>query len=211
MDYNFPYWGPFVLKTQVNDEVVNILLKKGNESREKNLDARIHLAGMLDNEFSYEDAESWFIPMFDEYLHTYMKTLEENWVHHAAYLAHNLDKFGWKLDALWINYQKALEYNPPHNHKADLSFIIYLQVPDEIRIENERMEGVRNNDGPGTINFTYGIGVDLPFAICKYITVPSVHDVYIFPGWLIHYVHSFKSDVERISVSGNIFLNKNEN
>ena len=102
------------------------------------------------------------------------------------------------------NYQKALEYNPPHNHKADLSFIIYLQVPDEIKKENEKMQGVHNNEGPGMIVFDYGI--DMPLSIGSYSTLPRVGDILIFPAWLPHYVHAFKSDVERISVSGNIIF-----
>ena len=32
-------------------------------------------------------------------------------------------------------------------------------------------------------------------------------DLFIFPAWLKHYVAPFKSDVERISVSGNIASN----
>ena len=34
--------------------------------------------------------------------------------------------------------------------------------------------------------------------------LPEVGDLFIFPAWLIHHVYAFKSDVERISVSGNI-------
>ena len=47
----FPYWGPFVLETTVEQEFVDILLEKGNGSRKKNLDHRKHLAGMIDNEY----------------------------------------------------------------------------------------------------------------------------------------------------------------
>ena len=38
--------------------------------------------------------------------------------------------------------------------------------------------------------------------------MPKTGDAFIFPAWLVHHVHAFKSDVERISVSGNIILNK---
>ena len=206
MAYTFPFWGPFLLQTQVDDELVDILLKKGNESREKKLDARGHLAGMIDNEFFYEDAESWFIPKFNSYVNEYVDALIYNWLPQAKNA--QLSEKGWKLPSLWINYQKANEYNPPHNHEGDLSFVIYLQVPDEIKIENELMEGVRNNDGPGTINFTYGIGVELPFSICSYSIIPATKDVFIFPAWLMHYAHAFKSDIERISISGNLVFNK---
>ena len=67
MKYTFPYWGPFLLETRVEQELVDILLEKGNESREKNLDYRHKLAGIIDNEFYYEDYGDWFVPKFTPY------------------------------------------------------------------------------------------------------------------------------------------------
>ena len=32
MKYNFPYWGPFVTETKIEQELVDILLEKGKES-----------------------------------------------------------------------------------------------------------------------------------------------------------------------------------
>ena len=34
---------------------------------------------------------------------------------------------------LWVNFQKAAEWNPPHCHSGLFSFVTYLQVPPEIR------------------------------------------------------------------------------
>ena len=59
MKYNFFCWGPFVMETRVEQEFVDILLEKGKESRDKNLDHRSQLAGMIDNEYYYEDFESF--------------------------------------------------------------------------------------------------------------------------------------------------------
>ena len=49
--FRFPYWGPFVLETTIEDEFVKILLEKG---REATLDARNDLAGQIEKEFYYE-------------------------------------------------------------------------------------------------------------------------------------------------------------
>tara|TARA_Y100001951_G_scaffold74088_1_gene61056 strand:+ start:1218 stop:1847 length:630 start_codon:yes stop_codon:yes gene_type:complete len=201
MKYNFPYWGPFVCKLQVEQEMVDILLEKGKESREKNLDHRSKLAGMIDNEYYYEDYEDWFVPRFTKYIDTYIDGVEE--YHNNAFKS---PPISWNLTTPWINYQKAKEYNPPHHHDGDLSFVVYLQVPDEIKKENEKMQGVHNNTGPGMINFDYGI-VELPFSISTYFELPEVRDLYIFPAWLTHHVFAFKADVERISVSANIIFN----
>ena len=59
---------------------------------------------------------------------------------------------------------------------------------------------------PGMINFSHG--EEMPFCINQSSKMPEVGDLYIFPAWLTHYVHAFKSDVERISVSGNISFDK---
>ena len=121
IQYKFPYWGPFLLETKVEQEFVDILLEKGKESRDKNLDYRSKLAGVIDNEFYYENYEEWFYPIFNPYVNAYIDGVSD----------YRTDAFkspttSWILDALWINYQKANEYNPPHNHSEDLSFVIYL-------------------------------------------------------------------------------------
>ena len=108
----------------------------------------------------------------------------------------------YEVMSLWINYQQANEYNPPHNHGGDVSFVIYLQVPEEIVKENEEMQGVHRNVGPGMINFSHG--EEMPFCINQSSKMPEVGDLFIFPAWLQHHVNAFKSDVERISVSGNL-------
>ena len=81
----------------------------------------------------------------------------------------------------------------------------YKKLVDTRKKENEEMEGVHNNSGPGKIVFNYGVSV--PFSISGFDKLPETGDIIIFPAWLTHYAHAFKSDVERISVSGNVVLN----
>ena len=77
MKYTFPYWGPFVMETKVDQEFVDILLEKGYESREKKLDFRSKLAGVIDNEYYYDD-----ICIHHTYYHIVMLTIIS---HHAYY------------------------------------------------------------------------------------------------------------------------------
>ena len=205
IEYKFSYWGPYVLEGKIEKEFVDILLEKGKESREKNLDSRKDLAGAIEHEYYYENVDDWFFSKMKPYINVYLdgvKTYMKNalWTNTP-----NLSEITrWELIQLWINFQKAKEYNPPHDHSGDLSFVIYLQVPDEIRIEYELLKGEHRHNGPGTINFDYG--QKMPFAICRQYRLPSPGDIFIFPAWLMHHVHSFQSDVERISVSGNIIF-----
>ena len=68
------------------------------------------------------------------------------------------------LTALWINYQKANEFNPPHDHDGKLSFVIYLKIPEELKKENEKYVG--KSCGPGGIQFLYGDGQEIVFLTC---------------------------------------------
>jgi hypothetical protein len=95
---------------------------------------------------------------------------------------------------------KKHEYNPPHDHADQLSFVIFLKVPEEIKQEQKDYKG--KSGGPGSLSFLYGEGNR------QAITYQSLHpnegDMFIFPAWLKHYVAPFYSDVTRISVSGNV-------
>ena len=190
-------WGPHTIETQIGQEFADILLEKGNESREKNLDHTKSLAGQMDYEYYYEDYQEWFCPLFDPFISSYQ----------TGAMSEGLRLFkkpviGYEMISLWINYQQANEYNPPHNHGGDISFVTYLQVPEEIVNENEETKHLHNNPGPGMICFD--MGPEMPFSVTRVGKMPQVRDIFIFPAWLQHHVNSFKSDVERISVSGNL-------
>ena len=104
------------------------------------------------------------------------------------------------ISALWINYQKANEFNPPHDHDGKLSFVTYLSIPKELKKEHAAYVG--KSCGPGGIQFIYGNG---PRDCITYQSFfPEENDMFIFPAWLKHWVAPFKSDCTRISVSGNI-------
>ena len=196
ISYKFPYWGPLVLDVEMDSEVISLLLEKGEESREKNLDHRERLASVINEAYYFENFE-WFLPMFNPYVGAYIKAVSDYKINCFKSIPNK-----WNFDALWINYQKSFEYNPPHNHDGDMSFVIYLQVPEELLKENKKTKGVNNNPGPGMMNFD--LGIDKPLSIARMSLMPKVGQAFIFPAWLPHHVYAFKSEVERISVSGNV-------
>ena len=183
-------WGPPVTRFTINDDLIKKFLEKGNESREKKLDYRDSLAGNIEEEYYYEDYD-WFKSDFAPYVNMYRKHLEEYC---------GIQCTDWLLDSLWINYQKAGEYNPQHLHPGHVSFIIYLDVPSEIAQEKNDY----NHAGPGMVSFDYG--EEGLLKVTNITHQPVTGEVFIFPAWLKHHVHSFKSPVERISMSGNITL-----
>ena len=90
-----------------------------------------------------------------------------------------------------------------HTHTEDLSFVLYLDVPKELEEENKNE---RNNDqygGPGAITFMWGEGSTNDVIVANN-RLPKTGEFYIFPTHLRHMVYPFKSDVIRISMSGNL-------
>ena len=61
---------------------------------------------------------------------------------------------------------------------------------------------------PGAIQFLYGTQDRHGDYICSHTRFPKTNELYIFPANLHHTVMPFRSDVERISVSGNFLCER---
>ena len=191
--YQVLQWGPCIVHLKISEEFQQKLLKGAEEARKENKDFRDNLAGIIKEEYAYEnradyvDEISQFLTVYDE---AYQKFKNEKYKVKPEYL----------LNALWVNFMKKNEYNPPHDHSDYLSFVIFLKVPEEITKEQEDFVG--NSAGPGSLSFLYGEGNRQ--SITYQSVKPKERDIFIFPAWIKHYVAPFYSDVTRISVSGNI-------
>ena len=185
-------WGPCVVKCKIKPEYGKLLL---DEAKNNKIDFRSKLAGQIDHETSYSDeSRNKAVPFLSQYFGVYDQAYQ-------AYTQRKYDKRPeYVLSALWINYQKANEFNPPHDHDGKLSFVIYLKIPEELKQENKKYVG--KSCGPGGIQFLYGNGPRECISYMSYF--PEELDMFIFPAWLKHWVSPFKSDCERISVSGNV-------
>ena len=185
-------WGPCVVKVKITDDFKKLLL---NEARKNKLDFTDKLAGILDKETGYSDeSKTLIVPEISKYLGVYDQMFEKFINKPYQKKPHYI------MTALWINYQKQNHFNPPHDHDGKLSFVIYLQIPDELKKENAAYKG--KSCGPGGIQFVYGDG---PRDCVTYQSfMPEENDMYIFPAWLKHWVAPYKSDCVRISVSGNV-------
>ena len=194
--YSYFHWGPFLFHTQVTQKECNIIIEEGKKSRRKSNDYRYKLAGHLSEEYRLENAEGivgWLKNYFNSYADGYNKWRGEGTM-----------TPNFTLTELWINYMKANDFNPPHDHGSDLSFVLYPDVPKEITQENKDFK--RTALGPGGISWLYGQGDR------QYISVvhrlPATRDLFIFPASLQHWVFPFRSNVERVSVSGNILFDQ---
>jgi hypothetical protein len=100
----------------------------------------------------------------------------------------------------WVNFMVAGEFNPPHMHtNCDFSSVLFVKVPKELKEEHKKFKGT--GGGPGVLSFWYGGTQN--FSICNLHFFPEEGDFYIFPASLTHFVSSFISKGERISISAN--------
>ena len=109
------------------------------------------------------------------------------------------------MESAWVNYMVKNEINPLHTHSKDLSFVLFIKVPKNLKKEVE--ETVSSDSKPGSVNFVNDLK-DNKFYISANNFIPEVGNLFIFPASLHHYVNSFKSNGERISVSGNLEIKK---
>jgi len=114
-----------------------------------------------------------------------------------------------KLNSLWLNFQKKHEFNPPHKHSGIYSFVIYLQIPFDLKKEEEIYPSLNDEGNNHTSKFAFVNVNTLGKIFCQCIPVDKSFEgkIILFPAEQIHQVFPFyTSNKYRISVSGNIRL-----
>ena len=189
-------WGPYLVQQKIKEEHRIKLLERGNKTY---LDYRDELAGLIDKENQFNEEDTiWFANEFNMYFQKYLEGLKD--YNKGSFKKINEIK-NLHLKKLWINFMKKDEYNPPHIHSDDFSFVIYLEIPKGMY--DTPWKGT--SSGPGSIIFTYGNpSADNFTNVTGYDFKPQEGDMFIFPANLQHYVNPFKCDGTRISVSGNL-------
>jgi len=194
--YNWYHFGPYLHECVLPSSIIDTLSIEGMRVKDKNNTYNHELAGHLKNQYLYPiEVQEWFYTAFTPNL----KEFREG---HCKY--HGLEQLDVDLQPvdLWVNYMKSGDYNPPHTHGGDYSFVIFLDVPKELEKEMNEFEGTASK--PGHLLFKYGQTADPNWATTELPLVPKTGMCYIFPALLEHSVIPFKSNVTRVSVSGNI-------
>ena len=183
-------FGPYVAKMNVDPGFCKRLLEKGKTLTKKHSE---YLAGNIQHEYVFDlKKDAWIEEEFNVCVNGWIK----NYQQFSGDRNFNPE---FKLHPLWINFQKAQEYNPIHSHpNCNLSFILYLQIPKEMLAEKRIATGA----APGHTGFMYG--EDAYGFITNRIVRPEEGTLLMFPSGLRHYVSHFNSKVTRVSVSGNI-------
>ena len=94
------------------------------------------------------------------------------------------------------------DFNPPHTHGGDYSFVVFVDVPKQIHKEIEKFEGTGAR--PGCLLFEHGTPSRPKWSTTGHAIIPQTGDIYMFPSLLQHWVVPYKSKCTRVSVSGNL-------
>lgn len=191
--YSILTWGPCVAKMKMTDAFHKVLMEEADASQTESQLYQHRLAGIIKKEYELKDYTK-VQPFISDIVRIY-DHIWDKWRN-----ADKPSKNQYLINALWVNYQRQYEFNPPHDHSDDLSFVAYLRIPEELKKEYKAYKG--KSSGPGGISFLYGEGNRQAITYQAYF--PEEKDFFIFPAWLKHWVAPFMSDVERVSVSGNI-------
>lgn len=209
--YNFYYWGPLLTRTELSDDIIKMLAEKGDELTIEEHDHSKHLVGEIEEEKKYpEDFTRQISKLLRPHVDNYFDVLKNQW--NPTYKD---IKTVYKLQSMWINYQRKGESNPIHQHDCDISFVIYVDIPQEI-IDEEPRHGAHNLP-PGCIVFDHAQSMNhldddifrkALSPINHFVHQPKTGEMFIFPSTLRHYVLPFYSDVVRKSISGNYRLRR---
>ena len=122
-----------------------------------------------------------------------------------------------QIQSIWSNIQEAREYNPPHSHSGDFSFVIYCRNDlekyslhrlqnneyDSVHNESQQHDTMQNTALAGLIELQYGEPAWMNWTQFRH--VPSRGDIIIFPNWLRHTVYAhYEANHIRVSVAGNV-------
>jgi hypothetical protein len=97
---------------------------------------------------------------------------------------------------LWLNVQRAGDYNPTHTHGGSFSGVIFLQVPPQIG--PDRFDGQLCFHGPEEWHIQ-----SFRTGMAEYV-LPVPGEFFVFPAWQPHSVAPFRGEGERWSLAFNV-------
>jgi hypothetical protein len=188
------------VQSKVSSDVLDQLKNEAKFILENQSQFKKHndkLAGNLEKEYSTDKSK--------EILEADLITLANEY---HKYLTENQHYPNWRIKDLWINFQKKYEHNPMHNHTGDLSFVLWISIPYDLK-EELSLPNCKNSNTPVNSLFEF-IFIDfLGRVVTSRIDVDKSYEgtLVMFPSALNHMVHPFyTSDDYRISISGNLVV-----
>jgi len=174
------------------------------KAKKEAIKANADLIGHIKEEYYYKDIS----PAFEKFLMDECLS-QKNCLNYTESLRFLSKSAPCYLHDLWVNFQKKYEFNPPHKHSGIYSFVIYLQIPFDLKKEEELYPALNHENHNHTSKFAFVNTNTLGDIFCQCLSVDKSFEgkIILFPSKQIHQVFPFyTSNKYRISVSGNIRL-----
>ena len=201
---SFAPFGPLIYRADIRGEFNDFLLKHLDSIREAK-DARDMLVGNIEQQRYAPYPEKEFISYVDIHVLNYLKekyqrqlSIDRNIFSGNSKKILNPDEHEIRYhmgEGPWVNFSCKGEFNPMHNHSGVMSSVVFIDIPDEL--EEERKSSSFSAKAAGTLDLIHGNQ--------HIIIKPQTGTLYFFPAYLWHLVYPYHSDVERISMSFNIY------
>jgi len=187
-------WGILPIDN-VPDKILNFL-KTGHTINRHNH----KLAGQIKNEFQYDKRPEYFDNFILEKTNDPFIKLQTNSI---SILSSSRPFY---VEQLWINYQKKYEFNPMHTHSGIYSFIIFLNIPFDLKDEDEYFPKTSNSESVASrLSFILNDPLGNIKGIIANVDKSFEGKMLMFSSKMNHMVYPFyTSNEERITVSGNI-------
>ncbi len=187
---------PGVLQFNLNEELLNKLRESIEKSSIRFNKFNNQLVGQIEEEYRLDldvNVESFILKRVVEYQEFFKLKVEKSPV----------------IVECWVNKQKKHEYNPIHNHRYDIAYVVWVDIPYNVKDEHEHSNSNNTNmKRNSAFEFIY---TTLTGKIETHQIFPTNKEsegtMLMFPSQLKHAVYPFyTSDGYRISVAGNIEL-----
>jgi|TARA_Y100001949_G_scaffold171181_1_gene173285 hypothetical protein len=199
------------IDTRLNEEEMNFLRHAISKENKKNYSKE--LAGNISKSELIDDKNDWF------YKTTLKKLTENIFYRYQNNIDDKVSPFKsleypegepppeFKLEELWVNYQKQYEFNPLHGHRGFCSFVVFMKIPTHWEEQHSLFD---HTNYPSASNFAFVWSKSDTSKIFKCTFPLSPKDegrMLFFPAWLEHLVNPFYgTEEERVTISGNINL-----
>jgi len=169
------------------------------QAPERSPDASAKLAGQL---FQQRELPAQH-PKVEELSRSVILPSCERWIRHVIDQQPPGGRGPWsaghyelRLIDLWLNVQRAGDYNPTHTHGGSFSGVFFLQVPPQIG--PDRFDGQLCFHGPEEWHIQ-----SFRTGMAEYV-LPVPGEFYVFPAWQPHSVAPFRGEGERWSLAFNV-------
>ena len=147
------------------------------------------LAGNLEKEFelfsSKKHIESLIMPFCLEYNKIYGYTDRIGILSKDTALV---------LDDMWVNFQKKHEFNPVHSHQGVYSFVIWIDIPYDIKDEMNVPQSTNSNSKhPAHFQFLFTNVLGQISSTSLPVDRSYINTMVLFPAELRHTVYPFQT------------------